>query len=87
MAYEHYYFYFQSPNTLMQEVTNIEPGSLILSPFSLSSALTMVRAGARRSTADALHKSLRYENVDEARVYDGYAQLLSSFQVRLYLYL
>ncbi|CAG7786209.1 unnamed protein product [Allacma fusca] len=55
------------------------PGNLLFSPFSLSSAMAMVKAGARGVTADEIQKGMRYPASDRT-LYNGYSVLLDSLK-------
>ncbi len=50
---------------LFKEVAKTEKGNVILSPYSVSSALGMAYAGARGNTADQMRKTLHFDLPDE----------------------
>ena len=56
------------------------PGNLIYSPFSLSAVVAMAHAGARNTTLQEIKAAMKFP-ADEA-LYAGYAQVLTSLQVR-----
>jgi serpin B len=54
-------------------------GNLLFSPFSLSAAMAMVKAGASGVTADEIQKGMRYPASDKI-LYSGYSVILDSLK-------
>jgi serpin B len=52
-----------------------QPGNLIFSPYSVSSALALAHAGAKTETAVQMAKTLHF-NLDEKRLHPAFAQLI-----------
>ena len=61
---------------------NDREGNLLFSPFSLSAAMAMVKAGAKGSTATEIQQGMRYP-ADDNVLYRGFKSLLSNLKVNI----
>jgi serpin B len=67
--------------TMIQQLAKEDPGSnILISPLSVSTALTMAYNGAGGTTKESMARTLGVENMSLSRLDNGYLNLLQSLQ-------